>query len=230
MRNLLFIIFLSSYYSSSGQVRITKLFEGLPLSGQVQKNQIFKGGCGFLTSLIEDTLNPDEIEHVTVDTSVRTSILDEATGKEIEIKTKTDDFHISSHSPLPLFCNYEMKNDSLVVVTAIGGFSGFAIRNVLYKNNLSSYYTQWGTDVKEYKLRLVDERSYSITAAPKISQFILDKTPSKTINEMYGKVDLISPDYYDYSNNWFYKNGYIHKRIRLQYYFKCKIAKQHTIE
>jgi hypothetical protein len=169
-----------------------------------------------------DTLNRDEIERIASDPSSITSVID-SSGNEIEVKPDKDTFRISSTSPLPMMCTCERSNNTLIITSFTGAFSGFAVRSFLYRNELQTFYEEWDTDVERFKLHLKDEKSFRLKAKVNGARLTLNSHLTNSTTEIYGRTELISPGFYDFSNNWSYKNGYLHKRIRLQFYFSCNV-------
>ncbi|WP_121357763.1 hypothetical protein [Flavisolibacter nicotianae] len=235
MKQSLLLIFVFLFQSSFGQYKVDtalrgeyrRMFERLPEKvKEVEKSQ-FENGLGILFNIKTDTLN--KADHEPVNTSLKIFSIDEKTGeKEPMIAAPGEEETITEAQPTWLGCGCRLKGDTFEVASGVSLFSGFAVITSLHKDKAKAVYSEFETEGKAFRTKLSNKRVSEFTVPATINSLTIDRKPEKGINEIYGKIAVVSNGYYSYLNAWGFKHDYIYKRKHLEFYFHCNATKQRT--
>ena len=235
MKQLLLLNFIFLFQSSYGQYKVDtnlrseyrKMFDRLPEKVKEVENSQFKTGLGILIDIKTDTLNKTDLEPV--DTSLKIFSIDEKTGEKEPMTTSpSEEETITAAQPMWLGCGCIFKGDTLEIASGVSLFSGFAVMTSLYKGKAKALYSEIETEGKAFRTKLTNKRVSEFTIPATICSLTIDKKPEKGINEIYGKMAIVTTGYYCYINAWGFKHDYIYKRKRLEFYFHCSATKQRT--
>ena len=122
-----------------------------------------------------------------------------------------------------LSCNCRFKGDTLEIISGISIFSGFDVTTSLFKDKAKARYTEYESE-KVFKTSLESGKVSEFSIPATINNLALDRQPKKGIPEIYGKMTATSNGYFSYLHAGSFKNGYLHKRLKLQYYFRCDVS------
>ena len=229
MKLFFFILILFFSQASFGQFTIDtslhaeywNVFERLPEKYKKEKNTHFKKGLGLLTSIKADTLNKNEFlgnHPLEKDPNAV-----ETVKNDPKVFSQSEKESISEVQPMWLSCNCRFKGDTLEIVSGISIFSGFDITTSLIKDKARARYTEYESE-NVFKVTLTSEKVSEFSIPATINNLVLDRIPKKGIPEIYGKMTATSNGFFSYLNAGNFKNGYMHKRLRVEYYFRCDIT------
>lgn len=230
---LLFILLLFCKFSF-GQYKIDpdlkaqyrEQFKRLPEEVKNDSDTDFKDNLGILFDVEIDTLNKNDFEPI--DTSLKLFSINPETGEEEPLATnRNDEETVSMEHPLWLNCECKFKGDILEIHSGIGSFSGFAVNIRLAGDRASAFYTEYESSGKVFRMTLTDKKVSDFISPATIHDLTIDRKPTKGLKEIYGRISVASNSYYVYVNAWNFKHGYIHQRVRLQFYFRCHIPEPH---
>ena len=230
MRQFLFIIFLFFYQASFSQYTIDTslhtqywtVFERLPEIVKKERGKHFKNGLGLLVGIKTDTINKNEFVEMTDHPEKNQHTSNEINSKDGKVFSQGQKDYVSEVSPMWISCNCKFKGDTLEIVDGISVFSGFDVTTNLFKDKAKAFYAEYESE-NVFKTNLANEKVSEFLIPATINNLILDRQPKKGTKEIYGKMVVTSNGYYSYLNASDFKNGYLHKRLRLQYYFRCDI-------
>jgi hypothetical protein len=228
MKSVFFIPALFFYLDCQGQFTIDTslpdqyrvVFERLPDVVKKEKGKHYSKGLGLLTELKTDTLNKNELvstEHPRKMPATPPHKTDPAAFPHGEKKLNSDE------QPMWISCICRFKGDTLEIVNGITVFSGFDITTRLYKDKASAGYTEYESE-PVFKTNLEQNKVSEFSIPATINNLALDRQPKKGIPEIYGKMTVTSNAYYSFLNAQNFKQGYLHKRLKLQYYFRCNVS------
>jgi hypothetical protein len=232
MRKLLLFIFpllsqaiLAQYkVDSTLKKEYLKLFERFQGKMKRETDNEFQKGLGILYKEKTDTLNKNDLEQG--DHSIEIYDINSETGKVDSLaKSPTEEEMVSENQPFPLSCSCIFKNDTLIITSSIYLFSGFAVTTKLYHGKAKAFYTEVESEGKVFRRTLNEEKVNAIKIPAVINVLTLDRYLRNDINELYGNIAVTTNAYYSYVNTWGFKNGYIYKRMKIQFYFKCITTK-----
>jgi len=230
MKHLLLLLFCFLFKYSFAQVVIDKsvkeeylrLFERLP--GEIQKDTFnyFTNGISILFNLRSDTLNKKHIAAIDTSRSVKIININPETGKdEPESTPPNEEDWVNKDQPFWLSCDCDIKNDTLRILSGVTLLSGFSITTTIYREKAKAIYFEFENESKTLKKRLTDKMENDITIPATINYLVISQKPIEGMGELIGKIGVTTNGYYSYSNAWGFKYGYIHKRMRIEYYFRC---------
>jgi hypothetical protein len=124
-----------------------------------------------------------------------------------------------------LNCGCKFKGDTLQIVAGISLFSGFAVITNLTNENAKALYSEHESEGKVFRTKLSNKKVGEFTIPATINSLGMDRKPIRATSEIYGKLAVTTNGYYSYMNAWDFKHEYIHKRMRLQLYFRCSTTK-----
>ena len=229
MRQFLFIILLFFCQVSFGQFTIDTslqtqywtVFERLPEIVKKEKEKHFKNGLGLLIGLKTDTINKNEYSGMdNPDKNQNTN--PETSTKDPKVFSQSQKEYVSEFQPMWISCICKFKGDTLEIINGLSVFSGFDVTSSLFKDKANASYTEYESE-NVFKTNLANEKVSEFSIPATINNLILDRQPKKGTKEIYGKMQVTSNGYYSYLNAKDFKNGYVHKRLRLQYFFRCDI-------
>jgi len=225
--NLLFIFLLSSQLvlpqykvDSSIKKDYFKIHENLKQEFKDEIIKEFKEGLSLVYQVKTDTLNKqDKIKDFN---SIKLEPINSETGQiDTTETTLTDEERISKNDPYPLNCSCSFKKDTLIISSSIYLFSGFAVTAKVYKNNVRVTYSEVESEVKSLKRTLKEAKRFEITIPAKVNFLTMDRIPTRNMPELFGHIGILTSGYYSYINAFEFETDYIHKRMNLQFYFRC---------
>jgi hypothetical protein len=226
MRQFLFIILLFFYQVTLGQYTIDTslhtqywtVFERFPDIVKKEKEKHFKNGLGILTGIKTDTINKNEYSGMDHPDKIQPG----TNTNQGKVFSQNQKESVSEFQPMWISCICKFKGDTLEIIDGLSVFSGFDVTTSLFKDKAKAFYTEYESE-NVFKTNLANEKVSEFSIPATINNLILDRQPKKGAKEIYGKMIVTSNGYYSYLNAGDFKNGYVHKRLRLQYYFRCDI-------
>lgn len=225
MKTLLLISALFFGQFASGQYQIDpnikhefdSLFRKQPKD--IKKKRYIKGvndGFALLVEIREDTLNSKEFTPYEADVSITIVAIDKD-GNELpatpEVTTKYNQW---------LFCQASFQNDTLIIGSYFGMFSGVGFVVKITGDQTIGDYFEYVRRDSIYRKNNTGIKSSEIQVNARTENVILSRLPKKTGDIFYGKVILVTEPFY--RDNDAFKNGYIHKRYTITYLFTCKLT------
>ena len=196
------------------------VFEQLPEVVKKEREKHFKTGLGLLTRIKTDTLNKKEYSGN--ENPEKDPAASQQTNKtDPKVFSQGEKESVSSANPMWLSCICRFKGDTLEIVSGISIFSGFDVTTSLFKDKAKAVYTEYESE-NVFKTNLSDDKVNEFSIPAIINNLVLDRQPKKGIEEIYGIMSITSNGYYRFDAMNF-KNGYLHKRLKLHYYFRCDV-------
>jgi hypothetical protein len=232
MKPLLLLIFILAWQLSPAQVifdssirkQYWTLFEQLPGKVKDKKDEQFRDGLGILIRVQTDTLNKQDF--ASADTSLQGFVFNKQTGeKEPLVADPTEEDLVSKEQPAWLSAGCRFKYDSLQIAAGISLFSGFVIITSIRGDKAKAVYSEYETQGLPFKTLPAGKKLSEFTIAATLDSITLDRKPKKGIKEIYGKISVTTDGFYTSINAFGFKNGYIFKRKKYEYYFRCTIPK-----
>jgi hypothetical protein len=121
-----------------------------------------------------------------------------------------------------LFCQAIFQNDTLVIDSFFGGFSGFGFSVKITGDQTIGEYLEYVRRDSIYRKNYTDIKLSEIQVNTRTENVILSRLPKKIGDIFYGKAILVTEPFY--RDNDAFKNGYIHKRYTITYLFTCKLT------
>jgi hypothetical protein len=177
-----------------------------------KKNEFESLGVGIITSYKIDTLN---INDLIKDLKSEVILSDPETGLEEKL---TDQ---NMYPPYPDFVKARMEGNKLKIYT---GLFQPSINHVIENFKVESYLEEYLKNDKVFQLNLNEEKVDQLKIPIKTKKFVLNKNEFKVGDIIYGLIEFESSAYYNYSNVYDFKNGYIKQRIKGSYLFKAEIS------
>ena len=206
-----------SQYSIEPKVKFEydSLFNAQPKIVQKIKDMIgFENGFALLLEMKEDTLNMHDFSPIKND--IKIFSVDEEGNvipDEQQDTLKYNQF---------LFINAAFINDTLDITSCIGPFSGYGIYVKLIGNKTFGNFMEYEDKLHIYRKELLDPKSSEVRVKARVTSVELSEMPKKPGDIFYGKVTLTTLSFY--VDDYYFKNGYIHKQYSISYLFTCKLT------
>ncbi|GAO45461.1 hypothetical protein [Flavihumibacter petaseus] len=229
MKKLLFFIFIITGDRTNAQYQVDtnitaayrKVFQQAPDHIQSLKDTAFRNGLGLLTNIHTDTLNKEHLKPV--DTSLQIFIVNKETGIEEPLASSIDEnLSITTEHPAWLTCRCRVKGDTLEIAAGRALLSGFGVTAKLTGNSVTARYNEF-TKIAAFRTtksgKMVD--NFDIPAT--VSNLVLNRKYEKGQQEIFGKLSVTSSGFFSYLDASAFTQGYQHKRMRLEFYFRCSV-------
>jgi hypothetical protein len=179
-------------------------------------------GLALIYEVKVDTLNKKDLKYQHI--SIKESTIDKVTG-DID---STNSFspekeEVSKNQPEPFSCNCLIRNDTLIITSGTFLFPGYSIIAKFYNNKVAAAFSEINSEGKFLQRKLKEEKKDELIVPAKVNFFSFDKIPTNNTKELFGQIAITTSGYYDYMNGWGFRHGYIHKQIKIKFYFKCKM-------
>ena len=168
---------------------------------EAYKDTAFYVGTVVLTEYIIDTLNKDEVT------------------TKIDFKGDTTPSYNLS------FCAGLVKSDTLFIGIGTQFFSQ-SIQHTIFKNSVRTNYNQYRDNDSIFRTEITNNKTSDLTISAETIHFILNDDKFATDKIIYGYAEIVTRPYFE--DAYFFRNGYIKKRLKYKYYFQFKPTKNGT--
>ena len=176
------------------------------------KDSLF--GFSIFTTYLIDTLNKEDIiyHEGTINIEYRNSNSDTSEIAERKVEEST---------LIPVFTTAELINDTLNLSVGIPFYP--IIRHKVFRNQEISVYEEYFKYDSILRLNLKDSKVSQLYIPIKIKKFLVNSSSFIPGQIIYGQVEFETIPYYS-DDSWF-KNNFIKKRLRATYLFKVRVNK-----
>lgn len=169
-------------------------------------------GIAIIQSIRVDTLNKGDLKK-------RGSEIIIADVDEKEIGREEAVAAFSEEGPMPAFVKFKSFKDSFFL--GIGGPFGFFLEHgVKGKKVMTTYTTDKGKGL--VRTSLTDAGNALLKLPCTIHYFLLDNSSPAPGKDLYGTIKLETAPFFE-EDPYSFKNGYIHKRMLINYVFKARV-------